>query len=160
MRSIRCGLQRSHRVYKMVALVTQLNDHIIDCTEVLRQTLGERVTLSTSLTRGLRPIHADASQLRAAIVNIAAHARDVMPGGGRFVIETRNVVVDEHHSDVRRAEYVQLSLAYAGAGAPLPDLSTASALVEQSGGRITTEIDGGDPSINLYFPVHAYSAPA
>jgi hypothetical protein len=136
----------------MAAFVTQLNVHIIDSAEALRQTLGDGVALSTSLTPGLSPIHVNARQLHAAIVDIAAHARDAMPGGGRFVIETRNVVLEEHHSDVRRAQYVQLSLTYAS-DAPLPDLSSAYALLEQCGGHITTSIEVGHGlSINLYFP--------
>jgi hypothetical protein len=94
----------------MDAQLTQLNDLIIESTEQVRSALGERVVLSTSLAPGLRPVEVDASQLRAAILDTAARAQDAMPHGGSFTIHTCNVAREEHHSDIRRAEYVQLSL--------------------------------------------------
>ena len=117
-----------------------LNDHVIDSTEVLRQTLCERVTLSTSLARRLGSIQVDAQELQAALIEIATRAHDAMPQGDRFVIETRNVAVYDHHSDIRLAGYVQLSLAHSGAATTPADLSTSYVFVgsRNSMGRLSS----------------------
>jgi signal transduction histidine kinase len=131
--------------------VIQLNNQIVELTEELRQVLGARVPLSTSLAPALGSIQVDPTQLWAAIVDIAAHARDSVPPGGRFVIETRSAALDEHHSDLRGGGYVQLLLTLTGAG--MADLRRAHAFVKQTGGHITAESEpGGSTTINFYFP--------
>jgi hypothetical protein len=76
-------LEQSNAEAQRLDTCIHLNDHIIDISEVLRQTLGERVKLSTSLAPRLGPIQIDPSKLRAAIMSVAAHAR--CHGTGRQV---------------------------------------------------------------------------
>jgi hypothetical protein len=130
--------------------VIQLNDHIVEGIEALRQVLGEHVALSTALAPGLGLIEVDPSQLQAAIVDLAIHVHDAMLQGGRFVIETRNVVRDEHHADLPRRAYVQLSFTCTGSGTPLAGLPLARIFVEHYGALITTETN--DSTVNFYFP--------
>jgi hypothetical protein len=118
--------------------VVRLNNHIIDSIKDARKTLGALVTLSTSLAPRLPPTQIDPNQIREAIVDIAAHARDAMSPGGRFMIETQSVVLHEHHSEIRR-KYVLLSLSHTARLAPFPDLLTTYTFVKQSGGHVTIE---------------------
>jgi hypothetical protein len=112
-------LKRSSAEPSRLDTCVHLNDHIIDISEVVRQTLGERVKLSTSLGPRLGPIQIDPSKLRPAIVSVAAHARDAMAQDGRFVIETRKVVQLSHSHP---GEYVQLSLTRTAASRPVHGL--------------------------------------
>ena len=77
---------------------------------MLRRTLGEDIAVKTALGDGLWPALADPSQLEDAILNLAVNARDAMPNGGRLVIETANVHLDEQYAaqnvEVTPGDYV------------------------------------------------------
>ena len=75
----------------MDAHVIQLNDLVVSIADMLRRTLGEHITLSTSLARDVWSTRADPGQFQSAIVNMAVNARDAMPQGGKLVVETRNI---------------------------------------------------------------------
>ena len=162
----------------MDAQVMQLNDQVIGITDMLRRTLGEHVMLSTSLAREVWPIRADPGQFQSAIVNMAVNARDAMAQGGKLVIETRNIVLDDDHADfhpeIKPGEYVQLSISDTGSGMP-PEvrdrvfepffttkemgrgtglgLAMVYGFVKQSGGHVTIYSEVGHGStFNLYFP--------
>jgi PAS domain S-box-containing protein len=59
--------------------------------DMLRRTLGERITIETRLAAGIGRISADPVELDNAILNLAVNARDAMPDGGTIVLETTNV---------------------------------------------------------------------
>jgi signal transduction histidine kinase len=67
-----------------------LNRLIDGMRDLLDRTLGERIDVETKLDHGPCNVLADRNQLEAAILNIAANARDAMPGGGRLTISTRD----------------------------------------------------------------------
>ena len=137
----------------MDAHVIDLNGYLIDSIGLLRQILGERVMLSTSLAPDVGPIQLDLNQLQVALIGIATRARDTMPEGGRFVIETGNVLLNQHHFDIRQAENVQLSLTHSGAPTPPAELSTIYAFVIDSGGHCTAESDvERGTTVTFYFP--------
>lgn len=64
---------------------------INDVTGLLREVLGEHVTVITRQGEGLWPVEADPGLLEQAIINIALNARDAMPAGGHLTIDTANI---------------------------------------------------------------------
>jgi PAS domain S-box-containing protein len=159
----------------------RLNDLVLGITDMLRRTLGEHISLSTSLTRNLWETRADAAQVQSAIVNLAVNARDAMPKGGRLIIETRNVELDKldggeagADAEVKAGEYVLLALSDTGVGMPgdvrdrafepffttkEPGRGTGLGLamvygfVKQTGGHVTIYSEVGHGTIiNLYLP--------
>ena len=56
---------------------------------------GGDIVLGTLLAPGLGPVRADPSEIENAVLNLAINARDAMPGGGKLVIETKNVMLDD-----------------------------------------------------------------
>ncbi len=67
-----------------------LNRLIEGMRDLLDRTLGERIEVETKLTHASCNVLADRNQLEAAILNIAANARDAMPDGGRLTVSTRD----------------------------------------------------------------------
>jgi PAS domain S-box-containing protein len=59
--------------------------------DMLRRTLGERITIETTLAPDAGRIYADPVELENALLNLAVNARDAMPDGGMITIETANV---------------------------------------------------------------------
>jgi len=68
------------------------NDLVTSLLDLLRRTVGERITVEVALDADSLLI-ADSNQLESAILNLSINARDAMPDGGRLRIETS--VVDE-----------------------------------------------------------------
>jgi CheY-like chemotaxis protein len=155
-----------------------VNEHVSGLTELLRRTLGERITLESVLAGGLWPSFADANQVEAALINLCVNARDAMPDGGKLTIETSNAYLDEAYADqfddVRPGQYVLLSVTDTGTGiAPEvlqrifePFFTTKPAgkgsglglamvygFVKQSGGhiRIYSELGEGT-TVKIYLP--------
>lgn len=66
-----------------------------DLVEILRRTLGDNIDVRLEAAEGLWPVQVDASQLEAALVNLAVNSRDAMPNGGQLAIEMRNILRGE-----------------------------------------------------------------
>ena len=160
--------------------VIDANKLVAGMSELMRRTLGEPVRVETILAGGLWRTFADAAQLENAVLNLAVNARDAMPEGGRLIIETANVDLDER--DARAEEGVQpghyvlvcvtdngtgmspqvLERAFdpfyttkgVGKGTGL-GLSQVFGFVKQSGGhaRILSEAGEGT-TVKLYLPRH------
>ncbi len=158
--------------------VLDLNETVERVTSMLERTLGEHIVLEKALSVDLWPALADPSRLEDAILNLAANARDAMPNGGRLVIETSNMNLDENYAaqnaDVVAGEYVAISVTDSGTGMP-PEviehvfepffttkevgrgtglgLSMVYGFVKQSRGhvKIYSEVGHGT-SIKLYLP--------
>jgi len=67
---------------------------------MLRRLVGERVTLSTRSV-DVPAVIADRGQVEQVLMNLAVNARDAMPDGGRFTIETRSLEVEGEAADAR-----------------------------------------------------------
>ncbi|PXV55859.1 PAS/PAC sensor hybrid histidine kinase [Dyella jiangningensis] len=68
----------------------EINELIQSMHMLLVQTVGERITMQTSLAEGLGKALVDANQLESAVLNLCINARDAMPDGGRLRIATRH----------------------------------------------------------------------
>jgi signal transduction histidine kinase len=142
------------------------NELVAQTAELLRHSLGERITIETVLGRGLGNVAADAGQLETALLNLAINARDAMPQAGLLTIETASATLDE--------QYVMIAVSDTGTGMP-PEvaaraceaffttkepghgtglgLSQVAGFAEQAGGqvRIATE-PGKGTTVQLYLP--------
>jgi PAS domain S-box-containing protein len=157
---------------------TDVNALVAEAARLLRPTLGESIRIDTVVEDDAWPAVIDRSQLVTALVNLAINARDAMPGGGRLLIETGNVVIDNSYArvnaDVRPGPYVMIAVSDTGSGIPAAirdkviepffttkevgkgtglGLSMVYGFIKQSGGhlKIYSE-DGHGTTIRLYLP--------
>ena len=100
--------------------VLDLNSVVADVDRMLRRVLGEDIQLGTALASDLDSVKADRGQIEQVIMNLAVNARDAMPKGGRLMIETANMELDENyaaqHSEVAPGRYVMLAVTDTGHG--------------------------------------------
>lgn len=73
--------------------VVNLNKLVADIQRLLKQAVGVRVQLVTTLSAQRGMIKADRTQLEQVLMNLALNARDAMPNGGTLTIETTNVAL-------------------------------------------------------------------
>jgi len=66
--------------------------------QMLERLVGEDVEVRFALHPEGAPLHADRHQLEQVIMNLAVNARDAMPEGGRLLIETAIVELDEAYA--------------------------------------------------------------
>ncbi|GEM_PF-3659579 len=65
-----------------------LNQTVKGLKSMMKLLLGPNIELFLRLDESLGPVMADPGQLNQVLINLAANARDAMPTGGRFAIET------------------------------------------------------------------------
>jgi PAS domain S-box-containing protein len=89
-------------------------------SDLLRRTIGERVTVETVLGGGTWRVLADPNQLELAVLNLAVNARDAMLDGGKLTLETANVFLDDKYAstqaEVVPGQYVMLAITDNGSG--------------------------------------------
>jgi two-component system cell cycle sensor histidine kinase/response regulator CckA len=73
--------------------VFNLNDVLRGLDGLLRRLLPENIRITLHLDPAVQPIRADRVALEQAVLNLAANARDAMPGGGDFGLATSHMVV-------------------------------------------------------------------
>ncbi len=155
-----------------------VNALALETAKLLRPTLGEQIEISPRLAEDIWPALADPNQLSTAILNLALNARDAMPEGGKLMIETGNVSLDDGYvgmnSDVVAGDYVLIAVSDPGSGIPaalLPKvfdpffttkevgkgtglgLSMVFGFVKQSGGHIKIySEEGHGTTIRIYLP--------
>ena len=88
--------------------------------DLLRRTLGERVTLEIAVAKDVSITLCDPHQLENALLNLVINARDAMPDGGRLTIETANASLESpvaaRDAGVRPGIYVMVSVSDTGTG--------------------------------------------
>ncbi len=155
-----------------------VNALVMEAAKLLRPTLGERIETHMKLAGDAWPALIDPSQLTNAILNLALNARDAMPEGGKLVIETSNVVLDDAYvslnSDVVAGDYVMVAVTDSGHGIPAAilnkvfepffttkdvdkgtglGLSMVYGFVKQSNGHIKIySEEGHGTTIRIYLP--------
>jgi signal transduction histidine kinase len=134
LRSQRMALQASERAATLTSRLLAfarrqpLNPKPIDAnqlitglSDMLARTLGEQIELKLVTHDRLWMIQADANELESALLNVAVNARDAMPHGGRLVLATANVLLEQDHlpsiaEPVAPGEYVCISVTDTGVG--------------------------------------------
>jgi PAS domain S-box-containing protein len=98
--------------------VVDLGQLVGGMRDMLAQSLRGDIVLEIDVAEGLWPVEVDPSQLQAALINLAANARDAMPKGGTFRIRAQNRFA-QHEAMV---EGVAIQVSDTGAGIPPEDL--------------------------------------
>ena len=97
-----------------------LNPIIEDINKMLPRLIGEDIELEFVPGKKLGKVKADPVQIEQVLMNLAANARDAMPKGGRLVIETASLRLDDAyvqaHSIVPPGDYVLLTVTDSGQG--------------------------------------------
>ncbi|MEW6326971.1 MAG: response regulator [Thermodesulfobacteriota bacterium] len=96
------------------------NQIIEEVVRLLSRTIDKSISIETHLTPDLAPILADMVQIQQVILNICINARDAMPQGGRLILETANVTLDEvyawKHLGATPGRYILISISDTGIG--------------------------------------------
>jgi two-component system, cell cycle sensor histidine kinase and response regulator CckA len=100
--------------------VLDLNAVVADMDKLLLRLIGENIELLTVLVPELGLVKADPGQIEQVIMNLVVNARDAMPTGGKLIIETAEVELDEayarRHPAVEPGPYVMLAVSDTGHG--------------------------------------------
>ena len=100
--------------------VLNLSSAVSGIESMLRRLLEEDIEIDVHLADDLGSVMADPGQVEQVIMNLAVNARDAMPQGGRLIIETANVDLDEGYAEMHVAakpgRYVMLSVTDTGIG--------------------------------------------
>jgi two-component system, cell cycle sensor histidine kinase and response regulator CckA len=100
--------------------ILNLNNLVGNMMKMLPRLIGEDIALQIFLESDLGSVKVDPGQFEQVLVNLAVNARDAMPEGGKLVIETANIYLDEeycsHHTNVIPGNYVTLAMSDTGCG--------------------------------------------
>jgi PAS domain S-box-containing protein len=158
--------------------VINLNTIVANIGKMIGRVIGEDIELVTSLKPELGHIKADPGQIEQVIMNLAVNARDAMPDGGKLIIETGDIVLDEAyarlHFRVRPGRYVMMAVSDTGSGMDTETqshifdpffttkdarkgtglgLSTVYGIIKQSGGDVWVYSEPGrGTTFKLYLP--------
>lgn len=97
-----------------------LNEVVVDVEKMLLRLIREDIELQSRLTPSLALVKADRSQIEQILLNLVVNARDAMPTGGKLIVMTDNVVMDEMcaemYAQMRPGAYVMLAVSDSGHG--------------------------------------------
>jgi PAS domain S-box-containing protein len=97
-----------------------LNEVVRQAQKTLARTIPESIAAELKLAGDLSLVDGDAVQLEHVLFNFGLNAKDAMPEGGKIIIETRNVRLDQafcrDHVGVKPGAYVELSFTDTGHG--------------------------------------------
>jgi two-component system, cell cycle sensor histidine kinase and response regulator CckA len=159
-------------------VLLNLNQIADGVERMLKRILGEDIDLVLKLAPDLGLIMADPGQLEQVLMNLVVNARDAMPKGGRLIIETSNVDIDEHYAarfvGMKPGSCVQLVVTDTGCGMSQKTkarlfepffttkeqgkgtglgLSTVYGIVKQSEGSIVVNSESGlGTTFRIYLP--------
>ncbi len=107
--------------------VIDLNASVMEIEKMLHRVIGEDIELAMRLQSDLGRVKADPGQLSQVLMNLAVNSRDAMPGGGKLVIETANVELDDmygrQHLGASPGPHVMLAVSDTGTGMDSETLS-------------------------------------
>jgi PAS domain S-box-containing protein len=152
-----------------------VNGLVVEFSEMLVRTLGEKIDLRLDLRPGLPACLLDPTHLEMALLNVLINARDAMPDGGEVTVGTA-VVLDEDRLKAHNlppGTYVTLCAIDKGVGMPADVLRRATepffttkgpgtglglamvhGFVQQSHGRLEIESKPGEgTTVRMIFPI-------
>ena len=158
--------------------VLNINTLISEMEKMLPRLIGEDIEIVIALDPAIGRVKADHGQLEQVVMNLAVNARDAMPDGGKVIITTTNVVLDEawtrSHPGSKAGDFVMLSVADTGTGIDSETLAhifepffttkergkgtglglaTVYGVVKQSGGYVWVESAlGKGAAFEIYLP--------
>jgi PAS domain S-box-containing protein len=161
-----------------------LNSVIKGLETLLRRLLTEDIELQVKLNNSIGTIKADPAQIEQVLMNLVVNARDAITDGGRIIIETSAVDLDQDYADehisVKSGHYVLLAVSDTGVGMNAETLShifepffttktggkgtglglaTTYGIVKQSGGYIWVYSEPGKgTTFKVYLPRVAAAA--
>ena len=149
------------------AEVLDANSRVDALADMLRRTLGSRISIELKLADDVGRVEVDAAQLESAILNAAINARDAMPSGGVLTIAT-----SIEHGDAE--DYVRVDIKDTGLGMPQRvverafdpffttkevgegtglGLSQVHGFAAQAGGRAELEsAEGAGTTVSIFLP--------
>ena len=159
--------------------ILDVNQVVVGLEKMLHRLIGEDILFRTSLDEELGKVRADPGQLEQILMNLVVNARDAMPTGGKLVIQTANVELDDvsgtQSTELFVGPQVMLSVSDSGAGMTEDvrkrvfepffttkkeergtglGLSIVHGIVKQSGGEIRVEsVPGQGTTFRVYLPV-------
>lgn len=151
-----------------------INNLVVEFSEMLVRTLGERIDLRLDLRPGLPVCNLDATHLEMALLNVLINARDAMPEGGEVTVASSIVRGEERlkKHGLPHGTYVDLCVIDKGKGMP-PDvlrratepffttkgpgtglgLAMVHGFVQQSQGRLEIDSTPGEgTTVRMLFP--------
>jgi two-component system, cell cycle sensor histidine kinase and response regulator CckA len=107
--------------------VVDLDPVISVITRTLQRLIGEDIELTFTAGNGAGKVRVDPVQIEQILMNLAANARDAMPQGGKFTIETSDVYLDDQyvhkkHAIIPTGHYTLLTASDNGHGIPADHL--------------------------------------
>ena len=114
------GLLAVARQQPLDPKVVDINLMLGEMESLLRRTLGAHVAIELVRPTALWKTLVDPAQIESAVLNLCINARDAMPAGGKIVIESANISLDQAyialHPDVQPGPYVCLAISDTGIG--------------------------------------------
>ncbi len=97
-----------------------LNKVVTGFEKIVRTIIREDIELVIRSAKSLSKIRADKSQVEQIIMNLVVNAQDAMPNGGKMVIETADIIVDQSYvkknPGLMPGPYVMLTVSDSGIG--------------------------------------------
>lgn len=98
-----------------------LNQLIANQVQMVERLIGERLHLELSLDPTASSVFVDAGMIEQCLLNLYVNARDAMPEGGRVVVATRDLQIDEAFRDAhpwcdKTGSFVVVSVRDSGPG--------------------------------------------
>jgi len=162
----------------LAPIVLDLNEVMVALRDILHRLIGESIEFTFNPATDLGTAKLDRGQVEQVLVNLVVNARDAMPQGGRIVVETMNVDLDEaflrQDGGGQPGPHVMIAVRDTGTGMDERTrarifepffttkavgkgtglgLATVLGIVQQSGGhiRVASEVGAGT-TFSIYFP--------